>query len=483
MGVTELHEALKPFCEKLRSVIENDNEISIVTHLDADGIISGSIISTSLARLGAKCAVRTVSDMTLNIIEQMKSENHDFYIITDLGGGMAHELFKVLDDKWVIIDHHQIPSKEITASYNDQILNAWKYGINGGKEICAGGMAYMVANTLDRKNRDLSSIAIVSALADRQDQGEKKTLIGMNSEIMKTAQSLGLIAVDLDLVFTGRETRPLHEAIAYTLFPYIDGLTWNIENCYAMIKDTGIKMKDNGRWRVLAEISQEEKSIILDAVVKFIVASLQNTTAIDDVVANLKGYVYTLLNEDPRSQLRDAREFSTMLDACGRIRKAGVGVGICMGDRNAILTEGEEIMTNYANTLRNYISVIFTEKWRLIDDGKSVFINGEGILAEDILGAVSSLLSGSPTLGGRLLFVRTLTKDGSYKFSSRKCLGCKSGANLGLIMRHCSESAGGSGGGHAAAAGCRVPSSHLEYFLQNVRNAINDARFTNITLS
>jgi len=472
MGVTELHEALKPFCEKLRSVIENDNEISIVTHLDADGIISGSIISTSLARLGAKCAVRTVSDMTLNIIEQMKSENHDFYIITDLGGGMAHELFKVLDDKWVIIDHHQIPSKEITASYNDQILNAWKYGINGGKEICAGGMAYMVANTLDRKNRDLSSIAIVSALADRQDQGEKKTLIGMNSEIMKTAQSLGLIAVDLDLVFTGRETRPLHEAIAYTLFPYIDGLTWNIENCYAMIKDNGIKMKDNGR-----------KSIILDAVVKFIVASLQNTTAIDDVVANLKGYVYTLLNEDPRSQLRDAREFSTMLDACGRIRKAGVGVGICMGDRNAILTEGEEIMTNYANTLRNYISVIFTEKWRLIDDGKSVFINGEGILAEDILGAVSSLLSGSPTLGGRLLFVRTLTKDGSYKFSSRKCLGCKSGANLGLIMRHCSESAGGSGGGHAAAAGCRVPSSHLEYFLQNVRNAINDARFTNITLS
>jgi RecJ-like exonuclease len=154
-----------------------------------------------------------------------------------------------------------------------------------------------------------------------------------------------------------------------------------------------------------------------------------------------------------------------------------------MGDRNAILTEGEEIMTNYANTLRNYISVIYTEKWRQIDDGKSVFINGEGILAEDILGAVSSLLSGSPTLGGRLLFVRTLTKDGSYKFSSRKCLGCKYGTNLGLIMRHCSESAGGSGGGHVAAAGCRVPSSHLEYFLQNVRNAINDARFTNIPLS
>ena len=44
--------------------------------------------------------------------------------------------------------------------YNDQILNAWKYSIDGGKEICAGGMAYLVANTLDRKNRDLSSLAL-----------------------------------------------------------------------------------------------------------------------------------------------------------------------------------------------------------------------------------------------------------------------------------------------------------------------------------
>jgi RecJ-like exonuclease len=166
-----------------------------------------------------------------------------------------------------------------------------------------------------------------------------------------------------------------------------------------------------------------------------------------------------------------------MLNACGRIRKAGVGVGICMGDRNTMLTEGEEIVSNYMTALRNYISAIFTEKWRLADDGRSVFVNGEGVVTEVMLGAVSSLLSGSPTLAGRLLFVRTLTKDGTYKFSSRKCIGCKSESNLGLIMRHCSESAGGIGGGHFAAAGCRIPSARLEDFLQNVRSAILDGRF------
>ena len=476
MSDKEIYQALKAFCDKIEYMVENEKEISIISHLDADGIASGSIISSALARLGAKCAIRTVSDMTLNVLEQMRYENHDFYIITDLGGGMANEFNQALDNRWAIIDHHQIPEHEISIDDNNQILNAWKYGIDGGKEISAGGMAYMVATTLDRKNKNLSPIAIVSALADRQDQGEKKSLFGLNSEIVKTAQSLRLVSMDLDLMFTGRETRPIHEALAYTAFPYIEGLTWATESCYAVIKNAGIKMSNNGRWRVLSEISQDEKNIILNAIAEYVVNSSKNKEV--NIIDNLIGYTYTLINEDQRSLLRDAREFSTMLNACGRIRKAGVGIGICMGDRNDLLNEGEKIVTKYRTTLRNYISSIFVEKWRMIDNGKSIFINGEGLLAEDMLGAISSLLSGSPTLGGRLVFVRTLTNDGFYKFSSRKSLGSTSKSDLGLIMRYCSESVGGSGGGHSSAAGCRIPSVQLEEFLSAVRNAILDAKFT-----
>lgn len=476
MSNKEIFQSLKTFCDKIEFMVENEKEIIIISHLDADGIASASIISSALARVGAKCTVRTVSDITPNILEQIRSENHDFYIITDLGAGMANQFHQALDNRWVVIDHHQIPEEEISRDDNNQILNAWKYGIDGGKEISAGGMAYMLATTLDRKNKDLSPIAIVSALADRQDHGDKKSLLGLNSEIVKTAESLKLISINLDLLLTGRETRPIHETLAYTAFPYIEGLTWNVEACHALIKNAGIKMRKNGRSRVLSEISQDEKSIILDAIAKFVVNSSKNKEV--NVIDNLIGYTYTLVNEDQRSQLRDAREFSTMLNACGRIRKAGIGIGICMGDRNALLEEGEKIVTKYRTTLRNSISSIFAEKWRMIDTGKSVFINGEGLLAEDMLGAVSSLLSGSPSLGGRLVFVRTLTKDGSYKFSARKSLGSTSTSNLGLIMRYCSELVGGSGGGHSPAAGCRIPPTGLEEFLSAVRNAIQDAKFT-----
>ncbi|HEV8404509.1 MAG TPA: DHH family phosphoesterase [Nitrososphaera sp.] len=470
----KLVEALKPFCEKLRSVVENNNEIAVVTHLDADGITSGSIIASALRRMGARCSVRAVSDMNVSVIEKMKSDNRDFYVITDLGGGWASHLRKALGNGWVVIDHHQIPDEEMLTDDGGQILNAWKYGIDGGRDVPAGGMAYMVATALERKNRDLSCVAVVSAVADRQDQGDKKSFVGLNTEILKTAQSLGLVSVDLDIMLTGRETRPLHEALAHTSFPYIDGLTWNSAASHALFKNAGIRLKDDGRWRVLAEFTQEEKSAILDAIAKFVATSNRTSTS---VLNDLIGYVYTLVNEDKRSQLRDAREFSTMLNACGRIGKAGVGIAICMGDRNAMLGAGEEIVGSYRMTLRNYISSIFSEKWRLVDDGKNAFVNGDGLLAEDMLGAVSSLLSGSPSLSGRLLFVRTLTKDGAYRFSSRKCLGCNSQTNLGLMMRHYAEVFMGAGGGHSAAAGCRIPSTALEDFLASVRAATSDPKF------
>jgi single-stranded-DNA-specific exonuclease len=471
----KLSDALKTTSEKIRTVIESGSEISVITHIDADGLTSGSIIGSALSRLGARFSVRAVSDMNESVIEKMKAESRDFYVITDLAGGWSLHLRKALEDRWVVIDHHEISEQEILTDDSLQILNAWRYDVDGGKEISAGGMAFLVANSLERTNRDLSRLAVVSAVGDRQDQGDKKSFLGMNSEILKTAESLGLIKVDLDIMLVGRETRPLHEALAFTSDPYIEGLTWNREACHTLLKDAGLKLKDNGRWRVLAEFSQEEKSKVLDAIAKYVVTSGKGDSR---VVADLIGHVYTLVTEETRSQLRDARGFSTMLNACGRIGRSGVGMAVCMGDRNNMLNAGEEIMNTYRTTLRNYMTTIFADKWRIADDGRTIFVNGEGLVTEDMLGAVSSLLSGSPSLGERLVFVRTLAGDGSYKFSSRKTSGLVSGPNLGILMRHVAKTCGGAGGGHSAAAGCKIPSHVLETFIASVKAAANDPQFT-----
>ena len=470
-----LIEASKQISDRITKFVDNGSEISVITHIDADGITSGSIISRALARMGARFSVRAVSEMNSAVIETMKAEARDFYIITDLGGGWASHLSKALGDRWIVIDHHEISDQEILTDDGARIFNAWKYGIDGGVDISAGGMAYLVASALCRGNKDLSQLAVVAAVGDRQDQGDKKSFLGQNAEILKVAESNGLVKVDMDLLLVGRETRALHEALAFTSSPYIEGLTWNRDSCHTLLKNAGINLKVEGRWRVLSEFSQEEKSAVLDGIAKHIATYGKGDSS---VVGDLIGYVYTLTSEETRSQLRDARGFSTLLNACGRIGKPGIGIAICLGDRSEMLSAGEEIISTYRNTLRNYISTIFADKWRIADDGRNVFVNGEGLVAEDMLGAVSSLLSGSPSLGHRLVFVRTLAGDGTYRFSSRKTTGTGADPNLGILMRQAAESCGGTGGGHAAAAGCRIPSGVLEAFISSIKAASNGSKST-----
>ena len=55
-----------------------------------------------------------------------------------------------MGDNWIVLDHHEIPDEELD---NPNVINAWKYGIDGGVEICAGGMAYLAAMALDEKIR------------------------------------------------------------------------------------------------------------------------------------------------------------------------------------------------------------------------------------------------------------------------------------------------------------------------------------------
>ncbi|MEO9319400.1 MAG: DHH family phosphoesterase [Nitrososphaera sp.] len=455
---------------------ESDSEICILTHLDADGIGAGSILASSLARLGAKFCVRIASDMNANLLASIKNESHDFVIVTDLGGGWSGEIRNAFSGNCLIFDHHQISEEEKLTDDENMIFNPWKVDIDGSVEISSGGLCYLVATRLDQINRDLSPLAIVTAVADRQDQGEKRSLLGINEEILKQAQSSGLVNADLDILVAGRETRPCHESLAYTSFPYIHGLTWHPDACYNLLTKAGIKLRDGSRWRTPSELSQEEKSAFIDAIARHIGVSGAEAGGI---INELIGRVYTLNNEDARTQLRDAREFGTLLNACGRIGKAGVGVAVCLGDRNNMLSEAERASQSYRSTLKSYLTAIFADKWRITDSPDQVFVHGDGLVASDMLGAVSSVLSGSALMAGKLIFLRTVSSDDPeyFKFSCRKGGSNAPRVNLGLIMRHCAARAGGTGGGHPAAAGCRIPSNSVAEFSKLVRESIGDSRF------
>ena len=452
-----LDESLAFFKDKISDTIKSQKSISITTHIDSDGLTSGSIITKALIRAGAKCTLRTSKEFSQNVIDSLKKDSRDFHIVTDLGGGFGEGLDQNLGENWVVLDHHQISEKE---QDNPRVINAWKYDMDGGLEICAGGMAYLASLALDRKNSDLSALAVVAALGDRQDQGERKSFTGKNYEIANTAKELGLVDIDLDLLLVGRETRPLPDALAFTSQPFIEGLTWNRDACLSLLNSSGIKLKEGGRWRVPAELTEDEKKLVIEEITKF--TSGKNAT---DIMSELIGYTYTFPREDKRSFLRDGREFSTMLNSCGRISKSGVGMAICMGDRDKILREGESILAEYRKLIREYMNILTNERWRISESENCVMVNGEGIVPETMTGTISSLIAGSPKNSGKIIILRTKGEENTIKFSSRKSFGCKSMINLSELMKTGAEKFNGIGGGHDAAAGAKITKDKLNDFL------------------
>jgi single-stranded-DNA-specific exonuclease len=463
--MTKLDQALSYFHDKVSDSIKAGKNISVITHLDCDGITSGSIVTKSLIRAGAKCTVRTVNEFSKNLIDKLKTDSRQFHIITDLGGGFAKELDNTLTDDWIVVDHHQIPQEEFD---NDRVINAWKYELDGGMDISAGGMSYLVSKDLHKENTDLAWIAVVAALGDRQDQGEKKSFTGINLEIAATAKRNNQLDINLDILLVGRETRTLPDALAFTSQPFMEGLTWNRDACLSLLNSSGIKLKDGSRWRVPGELTEDEKRTLLQTISKFILS--KNAS---NIVDELVGYTYTLVGEDKRSFLHDAREFSTMLNSCGRIRKAGVGIAICMGDRTKMLQEGENILVEYRTFLRTYMNTLSSERWRITDNGSYILVNGEGVIPENMTGAVSSLLGGSQKNSGKIIILRTNGEEGTIKFSSRKSTGCRSEVNLGLLMRECAAKVSGVGGGHHAAAGARITKDKLDEFLDYLEENVS----------
>jgi len=89
-------ESLTLFKDKISDCIKSNKSISVTTHMDCDGLTSGSIIAKALIREGARCTIRTSKEFSKNLIDSFKTDSRDFHIITDLGGGFGKDLNQTL---------------------------------------------------------------------------------------------------------------------------------------------------------------------------------------------------------------------------------------------------------------------------------------------------------------------------------------------------------------------------------------------------
>lgn len=447
-------------------IAQSGNRILIVTHLDADGLASGSIMFSSLTRKGANAVLRTVPDLDAKTIHQLESQRYDFYIFTDLASTLIAELGAAFDGRYLVIDHHQLPDEDMR---NPAVVNAWAFGFDGGRDACSSTMAYFFAYALDPSNKDLSPLAVVGAVADRQDGGQGRSLTGLNRSAMTDAQSAGLLALSKDLMFTGRETRPIHESVALTSTPYLKGLTGSKDAVLVALHDSGLRLKDGGTWRTISSLSDEER-LKLTEVIASVLGPSDGAT---DAIAMLIGEVYTLQFEDSFTPLRDAREYATLLNACGRMGVPGTGISVCLGDRSDALKSAVRTLSDYRSGISKSLDSLAGDPSRLEKRGTLVVARCEGIVDEKLLGPVISIITSSPVLRDKVVVGLSSSRDSELKVSSRVGDSFEGTVNLGLLMKEAAEAVGGVGGGHTMAAGARIPVSAAEAFLKEVAERVH----------
>lgn len=437
--------------------------IHVVSHLDADGLAAAGVIGKALWRLGADFRIRVQQWIDEKIVADITSSKPAISVFTDFGSGYLNVLKEHLSHhRLVILDHHQ-PVGEATEDTFQ--VNPHLHGIDGSRDISGAGVAYFVAKALGDANKDLADIATVGALGDLQDKYEQRTLGGLNEKIVADAEAAGCLKVEKDLMFFGRETRPIHKALAYTTSPFLPGLSGEEDKSLAFLVSLDIKPKHGDKWRALRDLSEEEKRKLCSALSDHLISK-----GYPSDVLNLIGSVYTLVHEEPWTPLRDAREFSVLLNGTGRMEKAGIGVAVCMGDRGLALEQAERVLGEYRQTITKYLSWLMEKPDRISELESIYVVHGGDFINEKVIGTLSSILSTSlPKPEKPIIAYAAVDEDDIVKVSARTLDTLTSkGLDLGEIMRVAAEQFEGKGGGHDIAAGAQVPIKDAEAFVELV---------------
>ncbi|MHA1763015.1 MAG: DHH family phosphoesterase, partial [Promethearchaeota archaeon] len=462
-------------------------------HLDSDGLTSGAILGKALYREQIPFQIRVLKQLEKNEIEKLRKfakKIKNFIIFSDFGSGQYNELIEQLKNgreplSFLILDHHlpqSVSSKEereIIEKIHEETspfhVNPYFQGIDGSSEISGAGVCYFFAKELNERNIDLSSLAIIGALGDIQNQGAHKSFKGINKLILKDAVDVGLVEVVDDLNFSAM--RPLNEALAYSSDIYLPGLTNNVNKSLKFLQSIGILIeKSDGQIKTLSDLTKKEKQKLNSAIIEYVSMKLDvdPSTIINQLIVNK----YILTQEPENSILKDMSEFSNLLNSCGRTNNPSLGIAIAMGNRTDALTKALDNLQEYKKSLMNALNWLKEEN-KILQKENLQYFYGENVINENIVGTIATMLvfEKGPTidLNKPIFGLAERKEEQVFKVSARASKELvEKGLNLSEVIREACKRSNIDvlGGGHPPAAGTKVPLDRAEVFLEQCNEII-----------
>lgn len=443
--------------KKAHELIRRSEDIKIYTHIDCDGVSAGAILSSMLDKLEKDHEIEFVS---LDRIEDLEGEN-ELTIFSDLGSGQDIDRLCTSNSSTLVLDHHP-PTRRINHSMNGEFieLNPHFHGVDGSYEVSGGGMSYLLARTFGY--HDLSWMGVLSAVGDMQNSFSGK-MMGINNGILNESIQKELVESQNDLAIYGRQTRPIFVALSY--FGDVNlPITNNKTECLMLLNKLDIPSKNGRKHRPLCDLSIDEKSRLFSELVRML--SLEVPPKYVRYVPKLiSGDSYEFLMEEKYSPLRDASEFSTAVNACGRHKHHNVALKVLKGDRGASLDEMEHLALEHRRYLAQKMEWIRGDD-RIVEMNNLQYFEGSEIKSE-VIGTIAGMILSygdwkKPIIG--------FTPIGDGKDGIKVSLRCSrllayDGIHFGNMIRQIARKVGGTGGGHSVACGAYIPEGSTDKFL------------------
>jgi single-stranded-DNA-specific exonuclease len=309
-------------------------------------------------------------------------------------------------------------------------------------------------------------------------------LVGANRQIIAEGVEVGVLHERTDIAFYGKQTRPLPKLLEYADDVRIPGFTHDEQGAIAFLSaldsnpDADLTLRERGEWRRWVDLHREEQQQLMSAIVQHAIKRGVSHEAID----NLIGTSYLLPEEPEGTELRDASEFSTLLNSTARYDCAEIGFAVARGDRDIALYHARELRSNHKRRLSEGLELFKREG--VTHEEYIQWFDAGGRIRDTIVGIVAGMALGSKGISADRPIIAFATKtDGGTdstpgsetgesaerKVSARGTSQLvQQGLDLAVVMHEAAEAVGGGGGGHDAAAGATIPADCEMSFIESV---------------
>ncbi|MDD1654763.1 MAG: DHH family phosphoesterase [Methanomicrobiales archaeon] len=429
------------------------DEVTIVSHIDADGIAAEAILGQALDRAGVRNRSIFVRQLEPLAMRHVPREDGSLKVFLDLGAGQQNLLVDhgLEPGEVLILDHHV--SQPAGRDYRQ--VNGLPHGHT---RLSAAGVSYLVSRHLDPSCVDLSPLAVVGNVGDMMARTDLQ-LVGPARGIVEEGKQAGYIDMARDLNCYGISTRPAHVCLAFGDDPFIPGISGNPTMALSFLQHLGVTLQDpSGAWLVWEEIPFEGKRRIVSALAQQLVLHGKDAS-------RLIGEVYLFPHEAARSPLRNAPEFATVLNACGRWAKPLVGSRICRGDRGGAYREAEHMLTHHRGIIRELLQFILDRGVTELSHLQYIHVGDR--FPDTIIGIGAGMALSKLNPGKPILILGQMSDDPLVSKASLRTTDemVRRGVDLQQVVVTASERNGGSGGGHRIAAGAFIPKGAEERFV------------------